>query len=153
MVYNYIDPDIVKSYLAHNISGLNNAERQSLLQVIRTNQLGRFMAHEMEIPSLRAMAKVKAILNKARELADKAGEFENTPRVLKLTLKGIKKGYSYSRFVVDSSCGLGCEFKAVEEKDIPDTDIYQEDLELSPYSVNFIILKKKPDETKDVPKG
>jgi len=88
MVYNYIDPDIVKSYLAHNISGLNNTERQSLLQVIRTNQLGRFMAHEMEISSLRATAKVKAVLNRARELADKAKEFENTPRLLKLTSKG-----------------------------------------------------------------
>ncbi|MFA5311043.1 MAG: hypothetical protein WC355_01870 [Candidatus Omnitrophota bacterium] len=153
MVYNYIDPDIVKSYLAHNIFGLNNAERQSLLQVIRINQLGRFMAHEMEVPSLRAMPKVKAVLNRARELADKAKELENTPRLLKFTLKGIKSGYSYSRFVVDSSCGLGCEFKAVEEKDIPASDIYQEDLKLAPYSVSFIILKKKTDETKDAPKG
>ena len=153
MVYNYIDPDIVKSYLAHNISGLNNTERQSLLQVIRTNQLGRFMAHEMEISSLRATVKVKAVLNRARELADKAKEFENTPRLLKLTLKGIKNSYSYSRFVIDSSCGLGCEFKAVEEKDIPVSNMYQEDLKLPPYSVSFIILKKKPAENKDAPKG
>jgi len=144
LIYNYMDPDIVKSYLAHNIFSLNNSERQSLLQIIKTNQLGKFIAHEIDSSSLRADAKVKLILNKSRELADKAREFESTPRNLKITVKGIKDVYSYSRFTIDSSCGLDCEFKPVEEKEIPVQDQYQEDLKLTPYSVNFIILKKKP---------
>ncbi|MBN2831073.1 MAG: hypothetical protein JXL82_02175 [Candidatus Omnitrophica bacterium] len=145
LVYNYIDPDIVKSYLSHNISSLNNSERQYLIQIIRTGQLEKFIAHEMEPQSLRANAKVKSVLNKARDLADKAYEFENKPRSLKINIKGLKENYSYTRFAVDSSCGLDCEFKPVEEKDIFGQNVYQEELKLSPYSVNLIILKKKPD--------
>jgi hypothetical protein len=161
IIYNYIDPDIVKSYLSHNISGLNNSERQHLIQIIRTGQLGKFIAHEMEARSLRANPKVKSLLNKARELADKAKELEGSARSLKINIKGLKGNYAYNRFTVDSSCGLDCELKPVEEKDITGQDMYQEDLKVTPYSVNLIILKKKPVEEKetaildkeDAPKG
>jgi len=144
LIYNYIDPDIVKSYLAHSISGLNNSERQYLLQVVRSNQLEKFITYQMEVQSLRANQKVKSVLIKARELADKAKELEGAPRDIKVTVKGVKGEYSYRRFTVDSACGIDCEFKPVEEKDVSLNGQYQEDLKLSPYSVNLIILKNKP---------
>jgi len=144
LIYNYIDPEIAKNYLARNIAGLNVSERQSLLQIIRTGQLGKFIAHEQEIALLRAEPKVKALLNKSQELADKAKQFLGSSRNLKISIKGIKDTYSYSRFVVDSSYNLNSEFKPVEDKEISAQDLYQEDLKLTPYSVNFIVLKKKP---------
>lgn len=144
LIYNYIDPEIAKNYLARNIAGLNVPERQSLLQIIRTGQLGKFIAHEQDIALLRAEPKVKVLLNKSQELADKAKQSLDSSRNLKISIKGIKDSYSYSRFIVDSSCNLNCEFKPVEEKEISAQDLYQEDLKLTPYSVNLIILKKKP---------
>lgn len=144
LLYNYIDPEIAENYLARNIAGLNASERQSLLQIIRTGQLGKFIAHEQDIALLRADPKVKTLLNKSQELADKAKQFLDSARNLKISIKGIKEAYLYSRFVVDSSCSLNCEFKPVEEKEVPAQDLYQEDLKLTPYSVNLIILKKKP---------
>ena len=144
LIYNYIDPEIAKNYLARNIAGLSAAERQSLLQIIRTGQLGKFIAHEQEIALLHADPKVKTLLIKSQELADKAKQFLDSPRNLKISIKGIKDIYSYRRFMIDSSCSLNCEFKPVEEKEISIQDLYQEELKLAPYSVNFIILKKKP---------
>ena len=79
-----------------------------------------------------------------RELTDKTKQLEGSPRNLKIILKNIKDTYSYGRFLVDSTCSLNCEFKAAEEKEIAASDLYQEDLKLTPHSVNLIILKKKP---------
>lgn len=149
LIYNYIDPDIVKSFLAHNISGLNNSERQYLLQIIKSNQLEKFISHQMEERSLRANQKVKSVLIKARELADRARELEGSPRVIKLIVKGIKGSYAYSRFTVDSSCGLGCEFKPAEEKNISVQGQYQDELKITPYSVSLIILKKQDDASRE----
>ncbi|MFA5286659.1 MAG: hypothetical protein WC394_00040 [Candidatus Omnitrophota bacterium] len=144
LIYNYIDPEIAENYLSRNIAGLKASERQSLLQIIRTGQLGKFIAHEQDIALLRADPKVEALLSKSQELADKAKQFQDSSRNLKISIKGIKDIYFYSRFIVDSSCSLNCEFKPVEDKEVPVQDLYQEDLKLNPYSVNLIILKKKP---------
>ena len=143
-IYNYIDPEIARNYLSRNIAGLNPSERQSLLQIIRTGQLEKFIDHEQDIALLRADPKVQSLLNKSQELADKAKEFLDASRNLKISIKGIKNNYLYSRFTVDSSCSLNCEFKPVEEKEVSAQDLYQEELKLSPYSVNLIILKIKP---------
>ncbi len=143
-IYNYIDPEVMQSYLTQNIASLNEAERHSLLYIIKTGRLDKFITHEQSIDLLRVTPKVKSLLNKAQELADKAKQFLGSPRGLKIILKNIKDTYSYSRFVVDSSCSLNCEFKAAEEKEISAQDSYQEDLKLEPYSVTLIVLKKKP---------
>jgi hypothetical protein len=44
---------------------------------------------------------------------------------------------------VDDTCGFKCFFRPVEEKEILAKDSYQETFNLSPYSVNLIVLKKK----------
>ena len=51
---------------------------------------------------------------------------------------------------MDSSCSSGCDFVAKEEKEVTAGDLYQETLALSPYSLNLIILKKKPKEPEKV---
>ncbi|MFY9402919.1 MAG: hypothetical protein WAQ07_05890 [Candidatus Omnitrophota bacterium] len=145
LIYNYIDPDIVKSFLSHNILGLNSSERQNLLQIIKSNQLEKFISYQIDERALRANEKVKSILIKARQLADRAKDAAESPRVIKLTTKGINGEYAYSRFTVDSSCGLGCEFKPVEEKNISPQGRFQDELKITPYSVNLLILKKQGD--------
>ncbi len=149
LIYNYIDPDIVKSFLAHSICGLNNSERRYLLQIIKSDQLEKFISHQIDLRLLRANEKVRSILTKARNLEDKAREAENTSKTIKLTIKNIKGEYTYSRFTVDSSCGLGCEFNPVEEKNISVQGEYQEELKISPYSVNLIIFKKQNNAPKE----
>lgn len=144
LIYNYIDPEIAENYIARNIATLSDSERQYLLQAIRTGEFNKFIAHEKDSLLLRANAKVKAILSKSRELADQSKQYLSLPRDLKINIKGVKGEYLYSRFLIDSSCSVNCEFKPVEEKEITAQDIYQEELKLAPYSIVFITLKKKP---------
>ncbi len=65
-----------------------------------------------------------------------------------MNLKNIKGDYLYQRYVIDSSCSINCAFKPVEEKELNLSDTHQEILALNPYSVNMIILGKKPSESK-----
>ncbi|MDD2679183.1 MAG: hypothetical protein PHO03_00040 [Candidatus Omnitrophica bacterium] len=148
LVYNYIDPEIVKDLLAENIAGLNPAERKFLLGVIRSDQLFKIMAQHEDVNLLPTTNKVKSLLKNAQELNDKAEHFKSAKRKLKISLKNIKGNYSYSRFTVDNSCGLNCGFKPAAEKETGTQDAYQEELTLNPYSLNLIILKKKPEPPK-----
>jgi hypothetical protein len=149
LVYNYIDPEIVKGLLAGNIAGLNSAERKFLLSVIRSDQLTRIMAQQENVNLLPTTNKVKSLLKSAQELNAKSEHFKGVKRNMKVSLKNIKGNYSYSRFTVDASCGLDCDFKPALEKEITAQDSYQEELSLAPYSLNLIILKKKPEPPKE----
>ncbi|MCX5706585.1 MAG: hypothetical protein NTW13_02795 [Candidatus Omnitrophica bacterium] len=145
LIYNYLDPDIVKNYFSQDIAGLNEAERRFLLNLIRSGQLNKIILGQEEIDSLRVTNNTKSLLKKAKELSDKLKQFQASNRNIKITLQNIKEEYLYSRFSLNSSCGISCEFKPVEEKEvIPAQNSFQESLTLSPYSVNLIILKKKP---------
>jgi len=143
LIYNYIDPDIVNNYLAENIATLNPAESKFILNAIRSDSLNEVITSEKGIDLAHTTNKVKALLKKAQELNNKAKKFNSSNRNIKINLKNINGDYSYSRFSVDSSCSLNCEFKPVQEKEVSLTGSYQEELSLSPYSVNLIILKKK----------
>ncbi|MCK9432864.1 MAG: hypothetical protein M0R00_07900, partial [Candidatus Omnitrophica bacterium] len=68
-----------------------------------------------------------------------------------INLKNVNGDYSYSRFTVDASCGLDCDFKPSLEKEISTQGSYQDELILGPYSVNLIILTKKPEPPKVEP--
>jgi len=146
LVYNYIDPDIVINFLSKNIANLNAAERKVLLSIVKSRDLEKIMLRQSEIASLRTTNKVKALLKKARELNDKAKKFESSARNIKIGIKNLKSDYQYLRYTVDSSCGLNCEFAPNEEKELSAPELYQEVLSLKPYSVQMIILKKKPKE-------
>ena len=153
LAYNYIDPEIVTSYLSKNIASLNSSERKILLNIIKSDKLEKIIARQLDIAKLRATNKVKALLKRALELHDVAQKFKNQARNLKLGIKNLKENYLYQRFVIDSSCGLNCHFKPVEEKEINAADLYQEILSLNPYSVQLVVLQKKPQEQPAVPES
>jgi hypothetical protein len=69
-------------------------------------------------------------------------------RTVKINIKNLKGVYTYQRYTVDSSCAINCEFTAVEQKEVTATEPYQEMITANPYSVNLIVLKKKPEEIK-----
>ena len=151
LIYNYIDPDIVRNLLSENISGLNPAETRFLLGIIRSDQLLKIVSEHEEVGRLPTTNRVKSLLKGAQELSDKARRFESAKRKITINLKNLKGDYSYARFAVDSTCSLNCEFKPVQEKEITASDSYQEELSLSPYSVNLIVLKKKPEPVQQEP--
>ena len=146
LIYNYIDPEIGKDYLSRNIAGLNGAERKSLLNIITSNRLENIFSHSIEISKIRASKKLKALLTKALELNDRAEKLKSGERNINMNIKNIKGNYLYQKYKTDSSCSVNCTFTPAEEKELNLSDSYQETLSLSPYSVNMIILSKKPAE-------
>jgi len=151
IVYNYIDPDIVNSYLFRNICSLNSTGRKILLNLIRSKRLDKILNHELTVESLGLNKRLRALLNGVVEANDKAKKFSVSNRELKITLKNLKEDYLYQRYAVDPSCALSCDFKPAEEKDVSAISQYQETLSLAPYSVHMIVLKKKIKEPEPVP--
>ncbi len=143
LAYNYIDQDIAKNYLSRNIVSLNDAERDFIVNTIKSDNLGKILRKELDVSGLGSSAKVKTFFSAAQELNEKAAKFSGLTRSVKLEIKNLKGDYSYQRYVTDSSCGVNCDFVPVEARDITGVDLYQENLTLSPYSATAIILKKK----------
>jgi hypothetical protein len=127
-----------------NIATLNNTERRVLLNIINSEQLDKILAYKLDIAGLHLTNRTKALLKKTQELHTRAKKFEVSQRTFKLALKNLKDSYIYQRFTVDSSCSLNCAFSPKEEKEVTATELYQEVLSLQPYSLNLIILKRKP---------
>ena len=165
LIYNYIDPDIGMNYISENIANLKPAERKTLLNIIKSGKLEKIMQGTLNVSGLRVTNGVKNILKKAHELVDSAKKFVANDRNIKIELKNLnpeknkstnaaasadpnepKEKYVYQRYIVDSSCSSGCEFSPVEEKDINAFESYQEKMTLNPYSIQMIVLKKKPRE-------
>jgi hypothetical protein len=151
LIFNYIDPDIAMNYFSTNIALLNAAERKALLNIIESKKLEKILLHQLDISSLRINNKVKNALKKALELSDRAKTFASQPRNIKIGIKNLKDNHLYQRYAVDSSCASDCKFVPIEEKEISIADTYQETLSLNPYSVNLIILRKKPKEPEVIP--
>jgi hypothetical protein len=150
LIYNYIDPEIVKNFISENIAALSPAETKFLLGIIRSDQLVKIVSQKEEVGSLPTTNRVKSLLKDAQKLNDSAKRFELDKRKVKINLKNLKGDYSYRLFTVDSTCSLNCEFKPAQEKEIIAQDPYSEELSLTPYSVNLIILKKKPEPPKPI---
>jgi hypothetical protein len=146
LIYNYIDPDIFRSYLSRNIALLSEGERRMLLALVKSDRLEKIMRNELDISTLRITNKVKNTLKKAQELNTAAGKFKTAERKMNLMIKNLKDDYRYQRYTVDEGCGPSCDFMPKDEKEIAATDSYQETISLSPYSLNLIILQKKPKE-------
>ncbi len=144
IVFNYIDPDIVMNYLSRGIATLAGSERRMLLRLIKSDNLEKLLLKQLDVNRLHATLRVKNLLRKAIELNDKAAHWAANSRMLKLGLGGIKEKYSWVRYGLDLSCSAGCKFQPLEEKEIDFSQPFKEPLELKPYSVQLIILKKKP---------
>jgi hypothetical protein len=170
LIYNYIDPDIFKNHLSKNMALLNRAERKSLLAIVKSDKLGKLMRKELDVSVLRLSNKVKTLLKKAQELNESAEKFKSLPRKMNLVIKnleplrnktqettdseisnGVKDNYLYQSYTVDEACGSSCDFAPRQIKELSAADLYQETLILNPYSVNLIVLKKKPKEPEQIP--
>jgi hypothetical protein len=145
--YNYIDPYLSRNYLSRNIAMLNDAERKILLEMVKTEKIEKIISREIDVVTLRgASGRLKAMLKKAQELNDKAKSAKSAARKVNLSLKNLDGSYIYQRYAVDSNCSSNCRFEPSEEKEIKGPEPHQEALTLSAYSVQMIILKKKPPE-------
>jgi len=149
LVYNYIDPDIFRSFLSRNIATVGEGERRTILEIFGSERLEKIKRKELDINSIQAPNKAKNLLKKALELDESGQKFIDLPRQLKLTVKNLKNEYLYTRYSVDSSCSLNCELNPTEEKTVNFSDgSYSEKLILNPYSVQLIIFRPKPAEAK-----
>lgn len=146
VIYNYIDPEIARSFLSRNIATLNDAERKYLLSLVKSGGFDKVMRHEMDVSSARLPGKLKAFINKAQELNDLALKCKGANRNLQLKIKKLKEDCLYQRYAIDASYKEDNELKPREEKEIAAADLYEETLSIEPYSVNLIVLTRKPKE-------
>ncbi|MDD5129980.1 MAG: hypothetical protein PHS66_02865 [Candidatus Omnitrophica bacterium] len=151
LVYNYIDPQAAMNYLSHNIVYLNRAEQKAILGIIKSDRMKKILDGQLSLATLRLSAKTKGMLTRAIELNNLVNKFSTVNRKIKVSLKNAKDIYILSKYVIDSSCARNCEFKPNLEKDIDFSQGYSEEMELSPYSVQLLVFKKKPPEVKSVP--
>ncbi len=173
VIYNYIDSEISTNYLTRNIAVLNNAERQALLELLKQDAFQRMTRKELDEAHANAYnkyGKVHGLLKRAKELNDLATKNMFCSRNIKLTIKNLfavkaseqpqadavaagipVEKYLYQRYTVDSACSINCEFVPAEEKEISLAGMFQQSLTINPYSVNLIILRKKPKEPEPPP--
>jgi hypothetical protein len=144
LVYNYIDPQTAMNYISHNIVYLNSAEQKAILNIVKSDRMKKILAGQLSLATLRLTAKTKDMLSRAIELNSLANKFSTTNRKIKVSLKGLKDIYTLDKYVVDSSCSRNCEFKPNFQKDVDFNQDYVETIELSPYSVQLLVFKKKP---------
>lgn len=144
LIYNYIDPFAAMNYLSRNIVYLNSNDRKSLLNIVKSDRMEKILSGQLDIAALRLGPKAKGILARSIELQNSVNKFSATNRKLKISLKGLKDTYVFSKYIVDSKCSRDCEFKSGDEKDVDFNQGYVETAELSPYSTQLLVFKKKP---------
>jgi len=144
LVYNYVDPRPGMDYLSRNVSGLNDAARKFLVNFAKSGQLEGLITQKGKLESARIYWPLKNALKKAREFQEQAVKYFSVDRAMNLTIKNLTGNFVLRKYAIDSSCGLGCAFVPVEEKDISAEGIYREALTLKPYSVQLLTFSKKP---------
>jgi hypothetical protein len=144
LIYNYIDPQAAMNYISHNIVYLSSLEQKAILGIIKSDRMKKIIDGKLDLATLRLSVKTKNLLSRARELNSLANKFSTMNRKVKVSLKGLKDNYLLSSYVVDSNCSRNCEFKPSLEKDADFNQGYVETMELSPYSVQLLVFKKKP---------
>jgi len=143
LLFYYINPEIAKDYLSRNITELHPKLAKSLANLINSNEWDKLLSKETSLKSLRLNKKIKAKIQEAIALNEKAKSLINQPRNINLYLTKFQENYTYKKYIVDKSCRLDCAFKPCEEKEIEEVATYQETLALEPYSVVLIVLDKK----------
>ncbi|MCK9571828.1 MAG: hypothetical protein M0Q96_00915 [Candidatus Omnitrophica bacterium] len=144
LIYNYIDPESGVNQISGNIINLNPAQRKTLLNIIKSDRLDKIFSGALSLDSLRMDDTVRGIFNSAMEIDALAKKFSTVNRKVKLSLKGYKDIYSCSKYIVSSACSFDCVFKPVEELEMDFSQPQAINLELTPYSVQMLIFKKKP---------
>ena len=123
-----------------------------LANLINSYEWKKLLNKETSLKSLRLNKRIKAKIQEAITLNEKAKSLVSRPKNINLNLSKLKGEYTYKKYIVDKSCRLDCAFKPYEEKEINGIVTYQETLALEPYSVVLIILDKKPAISEEVDK-
>jgi hypothetical protein len=146
IAYDYADPEIFRSVISRSIALLNEAERRSVLAVMRSDKAQTIMSGATDIATMRLSGRVKELFRRAQALAASARLARETARQFRLTVKNFTAPYMLERYVIDDSCSLDCPFIPVETKEIvPDAEgQIRENIELKPYSVTLVVLKPAP---------
>jgi len=143
--YNYIDPYFARSYLSRRIATLADSERKFILNMIKNNNLDKVLLSQQAITKLRTTKRLKNLLKKVQVLNEKAEVLKNSSRNIKLQIKNISGDYTIERYIIDSECVSDCKFNPAEKKYFSGA-VLDEVLEMKPYSVSMVILKRKPKE-------
>jgi hypothetical protein len=146
LIYNYIDPDIAKNYVSRNIALLNEKERKSLLSIMAGDKLDKILRRQVDVAGLSITNRVKGMLKKAQELNDSSARFSAAGRNIKIVLKNLKDDQVYERYAVDSACNSNCAFVPAEADQPVTAAAPVISFVLNPYSVNVVVLTKKPKE-------
>ncbi|MDO9572456.1 MAG: hypothetical protein Q7J37_01035 [Candidatus Omnitrophota bacterium] len=146
LIYNYIDPQVALNYLSRNIAYLNRAEKKSVLDIVKSDRIEKILSGGLSLSTLRLTPKVKDMFSQAIELNTLAKKFSAVNRKIKVSFKGRKDLYMLSQYTVSSKCNRDCEFSEGEQKEVDLNQGYLATLELSPYSVQLLVFKKKPPE-------
>lgn len=146
LVYNYIDPDTFRNYLSRNIALLKEKERRALLSIIKSDKLDKILRRQLDAGTLPVSGRVKTMLKKAQELNDSAARFSASGRNIKFVIKNLKDEYTAERYTVDSSCNSNCELSAAALEQSASAGTVSIPMTLNPYSVNLVVLTKKPKE-------
>ena len=132
------------NYISHNIVHLNSIEQKAILGIIKSDRMKKILAGQLSLTTLRLSVKTKILLSHAIELNSLAIKSSTMNRKIKVSLKGLKDIYVLSKYVMDSNCSRNCEFKPSPGKDVDFSQGYVEIIDLSPYSVQLLVFKKKP---------
>jgi len=144
LIYNYIDPLAAMNYLSGNIVYLSSAEKKAVLNIVKSDRIDKIISGQTDLSILRLTPNAKDMFTRAIELNNLSKKFSSSKRKIKLSFKGAKDVYLLNRYLIDSGCSGDCPFKAQDEKEVDFTQSYIEDLEISPYSVQLLVFKKKP---------
>ncbi|MDO8489743.1 MAG: hypothetical protein Q7S42_06545 [Candidatus Omnitrophota bacterium] len=144
LIYNYVDPQAAMNYLSRNVVYLNSADRKAVLGIVKSDRMQKIFSNQLDIATLRLSVKAKEMFSHAIELNNLVNKFSTLNRKIKISIKGTKDTYVFSRYIVDNKCNRDCEFKPKDEKDVDFSQDYIEIVELGPYSVQLLVFKKKP---------
>ncbi|MFH1577886.1 MAG: hypothetical protein ABIC18_02290 [Candidatus Omnitrophota bacterium] len=143
LLFNYIDPHIVKNYLSRHLSELDPKLAKSLINLINSDDWAKIISKEIPVDSLRLNKKIKAKIKEAIALNDIASQLAQHPQNININLANLNDNYIYKKYVVDKTCRLNCEFLPRSEKKIRDVNTYKETVSLEPYSVVLITMDKE----------
>jgi len=143
--YNYVDPYFARSYLSRRIATFADSERRVILNMIKNNTLDNVLSSQQTVAKLRTTKRLKSLLKKVQVLNAQAEVLKNSDRNIKLQIKNLSGDYTLEKYILDSECVMDCKFNPVEKKDIS-AAVLDEVLQMKPYSVSMVVLKKKPQE-------
>lgn len=141
LMFNYIDPEIVRNYLSRHLAELHPKHARILVNLINSDRWERILNKEIDLKSLRLHKRIRAKIEEAILLNDKLKPLTTQAENINLTLTNLNTGgYAYKKYIVDKICRLDCAFAPSEEKEIKGITTYKETVSLKPYSVVLVML-------------